>query len=117
MNGAASGGCSRIMAEPERLRQSLLADAGRGDLLKRITDRVELRPNSLRMILSLVPVTPASAPPNRLALAQRREIDAVLVTEPVHAPPARPSTGSITNADMSTGIFDFLGKLGPSGAL
>ena len=53
------------MAEAERLRQSLLADAGRGDLLKTIIDRVELRPNGLRMILSLVPLTPAAAPPNR----------------------------------------------------
>jgi hypothetical protein len=50
------------MAEAERLRQSLLADAGRGDLLKTIIDRVELRPNGLRMILSLVPFTPAAAP-------------------------------------------------------
>jgi hypothetical protein len=31
------------LAEAERLRQSLLADAGRGDLLKTIIDRVELR--------------------------------------------------------------------------
>src|SRR5438105_938012 len=54
------------MAEAERLRQSLLADAGRGDLLKTIIERVELRPNGLRMILSLVPLTPAAAPPNRL---------------------------------------------------
>ena len=29
------------LAEAERLRQSLLADAGRGDLLKTIIDRVE----------------------------------------------------------------------------
>ena len=48
------------------MRQSLLADAGRGDLLKTIIDRVELRPNGLRMILSFVPLTPAAAPPNRL---------------------------------------------------
>ena len=41
-NGAAIGRYSRIMAEAERLRQSLLADAGRGDLLKTIIDRVEL---------------------------------------------------------------------------
>jgi hypothetical protein len=54
------------LAEAERLRQSLLADAGRGDLLKTIIDRVELRPNGLRMILSLVPLTLAAAPPNRL---------------------------------------------------
>jgi hypothetical protein len=54
------------LAEAERLRQSLLADAGRGDLLKTIIDRVELRPNGLRMILSLVPLTPPAAPPNRL---------------------------------------------------
>jgi len=54
------------MAEAERLRQSLLADAGRGDLLKTIIDRVELRPNGLRMILSLIPLTPAAASPNRL---------------------------------------------------
>jgi hypothetical protein len=54
------------LAEAERLRQSLLADAGRGDLLKTIIDRVELRPNGLRMILSLVPLTPAATPPNRL---------------------------------------------------
>ena len=54
------------MAEAERLRQSLLADAGRGDLLKTIIDRIELRPNGLGMILSLVPLTPAAAPPNRL---------------------------------------------------
>src|SRR5882762_8772547 len=40
--GAAIGRYSRIMAEAERLRQSLLADAGRGDLLKTIIDRVEL---------------------------------------------------------------------------
>jgi hypothetical protein len=31
-----------------------------------IIDRVELRPNGLRMILSLVPLTPAAAPANRL---------------------------------------------------
>jgi hypothetical protein len=48
------------------LRQNLLADAGRGDLLKTIIDRVELHPNGLRMILSLVPLTPAAAPPDRL---------------------------------------------------
>src|SRR6202011_1078462 len=65
-NGAVIGRYSRIMAEAERLRQSLLADAGRGDLLKTIIDRVELRPNGLRMLLSLVPLTPAAAPPNRL---------------------------------------------------
>jgi hypothetical protein len=35
-------------------------------LLKTIIDRVELRPNGLRMILSLVPLTPAAAPSNRL---------------------------------------------------
>jgi len=35
-------------------------------LLKTIIDRVELRPNGPRMILSLVPLTPAAAPPNRL---------------------------------------------------
>ena len=35
-------------------------------MLKTIIDRVELRPNGLRMILSLVPLTPAAAPPNRL---------------------------------------------------
>ena len=46
--------------------QSLLADVGRGDLLKTIIDRVELRPNGLRMILSLVRLTLAAAPPNRL---------------------------------------------------
>jgi hypothetical protein len=54
------------LAEAERLRQSLLADGGRGDLCKTIIDRVEFRPNGLRMILSLVPLTPAAAPPNRL---------------------------------------------------
>jgi hypothetical protein len=54
------------LAEAERLRQSLLADADEGDLLKTIIDRVELRPNGLRMILSLAPLTPAAAPPNRL---------------------------------------------------
>jgi hypothetical protein len=58
------------LAEAERLRQSLLADAGwpmpYGEiLLKTIIDRVELRPNGLRMILSLVPLTQAAAPPNR----------------------------------------------------
>jgi hypothetical protein len=42
------------MAEAERLRQSLLADAGRGDLLKTIIDRVELRPNSLRSVTDLL---------------------------------------------------------------
>jgi hypothetical protein len=46
----------------ERLRQSLLVGAGRGDLLKKIIDRIELRPNGLRMILSLIPLTPAAAP-------------------------------------------------------
>jgi hypothetical protein len=35
-------------------------------LLKAIIDRVELRPNGLRMILSLFPLTLAAAPPNRL---------------------------------------------------
>ena len=66
------------LAEAERLRQSLLADAGRGDLLKTIIARVvlskraELRPNGLRMILSLVPLTPAAAPPNLPALAAER---------------------------------------------
>jgi hypothetical protein len=55
------------LAEAERVRQSLLADAGWGDLLKTIIDRVELRPNGLRMILSLVPLTPAAAPPTPLA--------------------------------------------------
>ena len=35
-------------------------------MLKTIIDRVELRPNGPRMILSLVPLTPAAAPPNRL---------------------------------------------------
>jgi site-specific DNA recombinase len=47
------------------LRQGLLADAGRGDLLKTIIDRVELSPNGLRMTLSLVPLMPASAQPTR----------------------------------------------------
>jgi hypothetical protein len=60
------------LAEAERLRQSLLADAGRGDLLKTIIDRVELRPNGLRMILSLVPLTPAAAPPKTILCAKRR---------------------------------------------
>ena len=40
-NGAAIGRYSRIMAEAERLRQGMLADVGRGDLLKTIIDRVE----------------------------------------------------------------------------
>src|SRR5271165_2099056 len=62
-NGAAIGRYSGIMAEAERLRQSLLADAGRGDL------RVELRPNGLRMIRSPVPFTPDAAPPNRYKVA------------------------------------------------
>jgi hypothetical protein len=35
-------------------------------LLETIIDRAEFRPNGLRMILSLVPLTPAAAPPNRL---------------------------------------------------
>ena len=35
-------------------------------MLKTIIDRVERRPNGLRMILSLVALTPAAAPPNRL---------------------------------------------------
>jgi hypothetical protein len=34
--------------------------------LKTIIDRVELRRGGLRIILSLVPLTPAAAPPNRL---------------------------------------------------
>ena len=38
-----------------------------GRLLKTIIDRVELRRNGLRMILSLVPLTPAAAPPTPLA--------------------------------------------------
>lgn len=41
-NGAAIGRYSRIISERVRLRQSLLADAGRGDLLRTIFDRVEL---------------------------------------------------------------------------
>jgi hypothetical protein len=41
-NETAIGRYSRIMAEAECLRQSLLADAGRGDLLKTIIDGVEL---------------------------------------------------------------------------
>jgi len=64
-------GCHRPIFPHHWLKQSacgksLLADAGRGDLLETIIDRVELRPNGLRMILSLVPLTPAAAPPNRL---------------------------------------------------
>src|ERR1700736_387338 len=47
-NGAAIGRYSRIMAEAERLRQSLLADAGRGDLLKTTIERVELRSACMR---------------------------------------------------------------------
>ena len=39
-----------------------VAHAGEG----RVGVRVEFRPNGLRMILSLVPLTPAAAPPNRL---------------------------------------------------
>ena len=35
-------------------------------MLKTIIDRPELRPNGLRMILSLVPLTPAATSPNRL---------------------------------------------------
>jgi hypothetical protein len=35
-------------------------------LLKTIIDRVELRRNGPRMILALVALTPAAAPPNRL---------------------------------------------------
>jgi len=38
------------LAEAERLRQSLLADAGRGDLLKTIIDRVELRSACHRVV-------------------------------------------------------------------
>ena len=34
-------------------------------MLKTIIGRVELRPNGLRMITSLVPLTPTAAPPNR----------------------------------------------------
>src|SRR6266446_2172043 len=60
--GLPSADIPASLAEAERLRQSPLADAGRGDLLKTIIDRVELRPNGLRMILSLVPLTPAAAP-------------------------------------------------------
>jgi site-specific DNA recombinase len=48
------------LAEAERLRQGLLSDLGRGDLLKTIIERVELGPNGLRMILSLAPFVPAS---------------------------------------------------------
>jgi hypothetical protein len=64
--GLPSADIPASLAEAERLRQSLLSNAGRGDLLKTIIDRVELRPNGLRRILSLVPLTPAAAPPNRL---------------------------------------------------
>jgi hypothetical protein len=42
------------LAEAERLRQSLLADAG------------EVRPIGLRMILSVVSLTPPAWPTNRL---------------------------------------------------
>ena len=56
------------MAEAEHLRQSLLAYAGWGDLLKTIIDRVELRPNGLRMILSLVPLTPGRGTPDATRL-------------------------------------------------
>src|ERR1700738_1350430 len=42
--GLPSADIPASLAEAERLRQSLLADAGRGDLLKTIIDRVELRP-------------------------------------------------------------------------
>jgi hypothetical protein len=35
-------------------------------LLEAIIDRIELRPNRLRVILTRVPLTPAAAPPNRL---------------------------------------------------
>src|SRR5258708_5353635 len=68
-NGAAIGRYSCILAEAERLRQSPLADAGRGDLLETIIDRVELRPNGLRMILSLV--IPGS-PTTMLTLLRRK---------------------------------------------
>src|SRR5580704_19409028 len=40
--GLPSADIPASLAEAERLRQSLLADAGRGDLLKTIIDRVEL---------------------------------------------------------------------------
>ena len=56
------------------MRQSLRADAGRGDLLKTITDRVGLPPNGLRMILSLVPLTPAAAPADAQASVFSREL-------------------------------------------
>jgi hypothetical protein len=60
--GPPSADIPALLAEAERLRQSLLADTGRGDLLKTIIDRVELRPNGLPMILSLVPLTPPQRP-------------------------------------------------------
>ena len=49
-------GSFRSDTEAERLRQSLLPDAGRGDLLKTIIDRVELRPNGLRMMQASPPL-------------------------------------------------------------
>ena len=57
---------SRHVQERECLAQDFALAClalGRGDLLKTIIDRVELRPNGRRMILSLVPLTPAAAPP------------------------------------------------------
>jgi len=41
------------MTEVERWRQSLPADAGRGDLLKTLIDRVEHPPNGLRTVAEL----------------------------------------------------------------
>jgi hypothetical protein len=61
--GLPSAKIPAALVEAERLRHGLLADAGRGDLLKTIIDRVELGPNGLRMTLSLGPLMPAAAPP------------------------------------------------------
>jgi hypothetical protein len=60
--GLPSAEIPAALAQAERLRQGLLADGGRGDLLKTMIDRVELGADGLRMILSLGPLIPASAP-------------------------------------------------------
>src|SRR4051812_12008805 len=72
-NGAAIGRYSASLAEAERLRQRLLADAGRRDSLKTVLDRVELRRNSPRMIQSLVPLTSAAARPTECKVASSPE--------------------------------------------
>jgi site-specific DNA recombinase len=59
--GLPSADIPAALAKAGRWRQGLLVDLGRGDLLRTMIDRIELSSDGLRMILSLVPLMPASA--------------------------------------------------------